>query len=348
MAFMEEEKPIMAVEGNIKILKTLDLNSDGMCVRFSPDGQRLAVGLSSGIIKIFKSDTMACIYQLSDEETISAHLPVTSLCFVKQDKKGDMLIATYASGQVKFWHVSSGKALYTIHEPRQVLNSSLSNDNRKVTTVGSTDQVHVYDVHSGKQIRLCEPSPNVLVMDGHRSRVFSIKHHPVEEELFITGGWDDTIQFWDHRQERAVRHLFGPHICGDGLDIDPKYNHILSASWRKHDALQVWDFKSGGLIKTIPADFGNESCLYSCQWLGKNHIVCGGCDGNMLRIIDKTTLATSGQLTGLSGGVYSIDYDHSRKTLAHHGPAATDITTIAALVCKNLFVLSNAAVPQKN
>ena len=36
------------------------------------------------------------------------------------------------------------------------------------------------------------------------------------------------------------RHIYGPHICGgDGIDIDPKNNHILTASWRQNDTLQV-------------------------------------------------------------------------------------------------------------
>lgn len=339
----EEEKPVLSVEGDAKIVKTIDLDSDGLCAKYSCDGSKVAAGLSNGAVKIYKCDGMACIYQLTDTETVSARLPVTSLSFVPQGRsgKGGVLLATYASGLVKFWHVSSNKALHTIHEPRQVLCSSLSSSGDCFITAGSTDQIRIYDVASGKQVRMCEPSPNVLVMDGHRCRVFAVKHHPTDEHLFITGGWDDTVQFWDVRQDRAIRHISGPHVCGEGLDIDPKFNHILIASWRKQDSLQVWDFASGKLIKTIPADYGNESLLYTCQWMGKNHMICGGCDTNMLRIIDKTTLATSGQVTGLPGGVYSLDYDHNRKSLAQHGHYSSDHTTIAAIVGKNLLIVSN-------
>jgi len=28
-------------------------------------------------------------------------------------------------------------------------------------------------------------------------------------------------------------------VCGDGIDVDGKYNHILTASWRVNDVLQV-------------------------------------------------------------------------------------------------------------
>nr|XP_039259958.1 cleavage stimulation factor subunit 50-like [Styela clava] len=343
----DEEKPVLSVEGEAKITKTVDLNSDGLCTKFSTDSSKIAVGLSNGATKIYKSDGMSCIYQLNDEETVSARLPVTSLSFVPTGKarRGELLLATYASGLVKFWHVSSNKALHTIHEPSQVLSSSLSPGGEQFITAGSTEQVRIYDVATAKQIHVCEPSPNVLVMDGHRCHIFAVKHHPTMKHIFVTGGWDDTIQFWDDRQERSIRHISGPHICGEAVDIDPKFNHILTASWRKHDSLQVWDFGTGRLIKTIPADYGNESLLYTCQWMGKNHIVCGGSDANMLRIIDKTTLATSGQVLGLPRGVYSLDFDHNTKSLSQHGHYSPDVTTVAAVVGKSLLIVTNNLKP---
>lgn len=32
------------------------------------------------------------------------------------------------------------------------------------------------------------------VMNGHRARVFAIQYHPVDPHVFVTGGWDDTVQ----------------------------------------------------------------------------------------------------------------------------------------------------------
>ena len=33
--------------------------------------------------------------------------------------------------------------------------------------------------------------------------------------------------------------------------------------------------------------------LYCCQWVGKERIVCGGSDKNMIRVVEKTTLGVS-------------------------------------------------------
>ena len=37
-------------------------------------------------------------------------------------------------------------------------------------------------------------SINTQVMDGHASRVFSLKYHPTDPYMLISGGWDDTVQ----------------------------------------------------------------------------------------------------------------------------------------------------------
>jgi WD40 repeat protein len=72
---------------------------------------------------------------------------------------------------------------------------------------------------------------------GHSNRVFSLKFSPVDENVLFSGGWDNTVQMWDLRTETAVRSLFGPHICGDSMDV--KGDTILTGSWRPENTLEV-------------------------------------------------------------------------------------------------------------
>jgi len=32
------------------------------------------------------------------------------------------------------------------------------------------------------------------IMDGHKCRVFALMYHPTIPHVFISGGWDDTVQ----------------------------------------------------------------------------------------------------------------------------------------------------------
>jgi len=68
------------------------------------------------------------------------------------------------------------------------------------------------------------------------------------------------LQFWDDRTPHAVRRIYGPHICGDALDIDGMHNHLITGSWRKDNVLQIWDMNTGNKIKDVPQD-----ALHKCM-----------------------------------------------------------------------------------
>lgn len=76
-------------------------------------------------------------------------------------------------------------------------------------------------------------------MDGHRNRIHALRSHPTLDSIFVTGGWDDTVHYWDHRTAHSQKHFSGPHICGDALDIVEQYQIILTGSWRRDSTLQV-------------------------------------------------------------------------------------------------------------
>ena len=44
-------------------------------------------------------------------------------------------------------------------------------------------------------------------VDGHHNRVFAGIYHPSDPNLFITGGWDNTVHFWDARVHGSVRFV---------------------------------------------------------------------------------------------------------------------------------------------
>lgn len=69
----------------------------------------------------------------------------------------------------------------------------------------------------------------------------------------------------------VFRKIFGPHICGDALDIQSlsmssTNRQILTGSWRKDKTLQIWDHGSGKLIKDVPSDYnGSMVCSRDFQ-----------------------------------------------------------------------------------
>ncbi|KAK2177513.1 hypothetical protein NP493_594g02046 [Ridgeia piscesae] len=148
-------------------------------------------------------------------------------------------------------------------------------------------------------------------MDGHKSRVFALCYHATQPDCFISGGWDDTVMVRQYNNASSIPNIYGPHICGDALDIDAHHNHILTGSWRKENVLQIWDYGSGAKIKDVPYDHVRNTQMYCCQWMGKDAIISGGSEQNIFRILDRGTLNTLGQVVDLPNAVYCIDHDRT-------------------------------------
>ena len=60
-------------------------------------------------------------------------------------------------------------------------------------------------------------SSSHLVMDGHMSRIFSVQYTPGQDDEFLSGGWDDTVQvikiFTDWLYRSGNLKVFSPAIA---------------------------------------------------------------------------------------------------------------------------------------
>ncbi|XP_067833490.1 dynein assembly factor with WD repeat domains 1-like, partial [Heptranchias perlo] len=212
-----------------------------------------------------------------------------------------------ASGKVKLWHVETQQCLHTLAEDQETLTASFNPSGSRFVTGGSAASIRVYDTVTHHSLLTLTSSPSMMVMDGHQSRVFALKFHPGSCSELISGGWDNTVQFWTENHPRSIRKIFGPHLCGDAMQIHPETNQILTGSWRKEKSLEVWDYMSGEKIQDIAEDERGNSLIYSCHWLGSDHLIAAGTRSNICRLVERGSMATIGRLANLPRGVYSTD-----------------------------------------
>lgn len=100
---------------------------------------------------------------------------------------------------------------------------------------------------------------------GHSNRIFSVKFSPLDPNMLVSAGWDNTLYFWDIRDSKSFGSIYGPSVSGDSLDIKGKM--ILTGSWRSKEQLELWDFQSRKKISDIHWDKGyspERAMVYSC------------------------------------------------------------------------------------
>lgn len=334
----EELRPLGTGARRVRAKYTCDPGytdaTDCFCVRFSPDDQYLAASFSNGAVHVFDAATGKQEFVLNapseaEQGKLSAPLPTTQLRWrphSAQSKTKSVLISVNAEfdGQVLHWHIKSGKCLHTITERgNQLFCIDYFNDGSQFATAGRDRIVRIYD-EATKRMTQELSSGDLKESAGHSNRVFSLKYHPTDPNILISGGWDNTVQMWDVRRGHSIKSLWNCYICGDSVDFSNDGARILTGSYRPEDALQTWDVGTGKVIETVDwrASTGQTSMLFGAQFSKdpeSSMIIAGGSQDNEAKFFDCSkgqTAAPFGALMNLRKPVYSVDFSPNSKMAA--------------------------------
>ncbi|KAL1494249.1 hypothetical protein ABEB36_009874 [Hypothenemus hampei] len=268
---------------------------EALCCKYSEEFNYIAVGSADGVIQLYRSATGELVSTLTNSDVKDNRAPVTCIKHRPVSKIypiTNCYTSTYANGCIKCWSYHFNQCLYTIKEKRQTFGLTYHPRFPKFASFGDDLKVYFYDEETKTQERVLSASYKADVHDGPMSRIFAACFHPKNNYELITAGWDNVVQFWDLRQPHAIRHISGVHMCGEGLDINQKGTEVLTCSWQKQDALQVFDYGTGKRICSLEPDIYNSK-LYCGKYATKDFVVCAGSDPNLIRVVDLQTTAVS-------------------------------------------------------
>ncbi|GBG64759.1 hypothetical protein CBR_g46716 [Chara braunii] len=212
---------------------------EASCARFSVDGSLLAVSDTAGIVEVYRVSTGERLHVL-DPGPEREKRPCTAIRFRPSsgtELTRNVLISCDAFGEIRHWHATSGKCLNRIvEEGNQIYTIEYRTNGQHFATAGRDCTVRVYDETTRKLAsKLVDGDGRTTA--GHSNRIFAVKFHPNDENVLLSSGWDNTIQIWDIRCGFSVRSIYGPHICGDSMDI--RDDVVLTGSWRSSKQLQT-------------------------------------------------------------------------------------------------------------
>lgn len=342
--------------------------SDVFCVRYSPDSTLLAAGCADGTVRVFRGGTGRLAHTLDgspDEGGGTAgrfrvRVPMTCMRWRPSAAAGGgtagggVLVTADAGGTIHHWRASaaSSELLHTLREPdgNQVYALDFRADGLQFASAGKDAAVRVYD--EATRANLLTLSAGMVgypgAAAGHSSRIFSLRFAaPHEPSLLVSAGWDNTVLFWDLRSAQVVGSIYGPHVCGDALDIAPGTGQLLTGSWKPTKQLQLWDLRARTPLAPIPfrraapefeaagppasSTSTSQPCkLYAAQFdkAGDGRLIAAGGSGSVegageLRLFRRTARASMASepyvavgRASLPKSVYSLDLAASGKHVA--------------------------------
>eukprot|EP00351_Strombidinopsis_sp_SopsisLIS2011_P001868 CAMPEP_0116875326 /NCGR_PEP_ID=MMETSP0463-20121206/7227_1 /TAXON_ID=181622 /ORGANISM="Strombidinopsis sp, Strain SopsisLIS2011" /LENGTH=93 /DNA_ID=CAMNT_0004520737 /DNA_START=543 /DNA_END=824 /DNA_ORIENTATION=+ len=70
--------------------------------------------------------------------------------------------------------------------------------------------------------------------------------------MFVSGGWDSTLQVYDLRVKAPVAAIRGPLVCGaDAIDFKKDGWQVITGSYRQEEALEVYDLRKNEKVRTF-------------------------------------------------------------------------------------------------
>lgn len=323
----ENMRKLDRIYADKSVLKKDEDDNQVFCLRFSPDSKFIAAGCGDGSVRVFNSDgKMAYMLNAASKDA----LPATVIRFRPSEstsRSKNMLIIGSANGTIEHWHMTSRKRIFKIEEKdNQVYALDYCSNGDMFASAGKDTVVRVYE--EGTKSLLCKFERgfcNTHVPTGHSNRVYGLKFHPKEKNMLVSAGWDNTVQIWDIRTKKPVRYIYGPHVCGDSLDIEG--NTLMTGSWKSSEALQLWDLGTAKLIETIPFRPKPKEdktvipeMLYAAAFSPSGKMIAaGGSGGPDVRVFKRKADKGPRRVDNFSmsgAGVYSLHFSPNGRKLA--------------------------------
>ncbi|PWA15611.1 hypothetical protein CCH79_00018459, partial [Gambusia affinis] len=226
----------------VKHTRTLQLEEDVLCVKFSPDHRLLAVSLLDCTVKVFYTDTLKFFLSLYGHK-----LPVLCLDITHD---GALIATGSADRNVKIWGLDFGDC----HR------SLFAHDDRYGPTHARCRFQRFAHLH------VLSALPSVMFLQ------FVPKTH-----LFFTAGKDKKIKQWDADKFEHIQTLEGHHREVWCLAISPNGDHLVSSSHDK--SLRLWERTREPIILEEEREMEREAEFEESMAKGNAPVVPGETEG---------------------------------------------------------------------
>lgn len=254
------------------------------CVRFSPDGKRLATcGYRSNTVELRAVETG----KLSGSFMVAGKLgpneyDLNGVYAVSWSPDGKLLACGCVDGVLRVFDAKSGKEVVAMHGSEDRIRSvDFSPDGKTIASGAADKKARVWDVETGAQLLAFEP-----FQGGVR-----VRYSPDGRKLAM--GSSDRLQVWDFE----ARKMTFDEPPGDSVyDLSFSPDGKLLAAGGPRRTIRIWDLSRGTVNSTVAARSSIDSVVFTG-------------DG---KYIIAENLAGTVSLYGIEDGADALTLEHSK------------------------------------
>jgi serine/threonine protein kinase/WD40 repeat protein/Flp pilus assembly protein TadD len=240
-------------------------------VRFSPDGQFLALGHASGPRQVWKFK----VWKLSGQDPLFVPVPIEETARGSNafDFSPDsrQLAVGHENGSISLYDLTTGQRLRNLKAGAPPWRLAF-HPTKPLLAVTSHAVVEIRDLTDGK----------VVAQLPHVAYAYPwAAWHPDGKTLATVGG-EQIIFLWDVSTGKQIGRLEGPTGGGITFTFNHAGNLLASTSW--DSMLRLWDWRTGKMLFSTQA-----TVTRPLHFSPDDHLLAAEVIGNKLRIWEVTT-----------------------------------------------------------
>ena len=200
---------------------------------FSPEGSRVVVGQSDGVVNIYDATSAELLSTL----LVPREYAVAGPLRVGYSPDGQQILATIAGRDVIYAWDTKDSRFRAIHPALGVSAIVASPDSTVVATADKDNAIRLWDSRTG-----VEPGILRATLTGHPAVVRNLAFAP-DSTLLATAGSESAIRLWDVRRGKLRDTLAGHSDSIQALSFGAEAGHLVSAS--ADGSARVWNLHGG-------------------------------------------------------------------------------------------------------